>query len=293
MSNINLIKWHHETDTTIVNSIIPVDLYYTSIDIIDSPNKKIYVQTEPDAINPCYNYLRKNKDKFDYIACYDPDQVPSNKTIHLICGGCWINKEDYLNIDTSIKKFQISNLCGKKKYTKAHYLRIFLYLNQLELNQYPITFFRTPLHGHGSGGDILPEINNNPFIGVEHSAKIDLFREFQFSIVIENSRERHYFSEKIIDCLITKTIPIYYGCENISDYFVTDGWIILETDNIVEELHEKLKLLDEDYYKKYEKIIEHNYQKAITYNSVYKNSYKALNNIPYINIDNNNAPSFG
>ena len=38
------------------------------------------------------------------------------------------------------------------------------------------------------------------------------------------------FTEKITDCFMTGTIPIYYGIENIGDYFNPDG-IILLTDN--------------------------------------------------------------
>jgi hypothetical protein len=66
-------------------------------------------------------------------------------------------------------------------------------------------------------------------LGSSDSSKIEIFETYMFSIVIENSRQIHYFTEKIIDCLLTKTIPIYYGCPNISDYFDTSGWIILET----------------------------------------------------------------
>jgi FkbM family methyltransferase len=159
-------------------------------------------------------------------------------------------------------------------------------MNQLMLSNYPIELFKVPSDGHGTiNKQILPDINNNKTIRSEHSAKIDLFKTFQFSIVIENCREYGYFSEKIIDCLITKTIPIYYGCENISDYFNTDGWIILETDDIVTELKEKLQILNANYYHRYKNVIEENYKKAITYSSCVDNLYNSMSKIPYISID--------
>ena len=111
---------------------------------------------------------------------------------------------------------------------------------------------------------------------------------FQYSIIIENSREAGYFSEKLIDCLITKTIPIYYGCENISEYFNTDGWIILSSDDIVQELYEKLALLNENYYNKYANIIEKNYKKALNHTCVLTTSFEAMNKIPYINVNISN-----
>jgi hypothetical protein len=80
--------------------------------------------------------------------------------------------------------------------------------------------------------------------------------------VIENSRQNNYFSEKLIDCLITKTIPIFYGAPNISSYFNTTGWIILENENIDECLN-KIDCLNDIYYSKYIDIIEENYQECI------------------------------
>lgn len=42
--------------------------------------------------------------------------------------------------------------------------------------------------------------------------------DYKFSIAIENCVEENYFTEKITDCLLTDTVPIYYGCPNIEKY---------------------------------------------------------------------------
>jgi hypothetical protein len=42
---------------------------------------------------------------------------------------------------------------------------------------------------------------------------------------VESSSETEIFTERLIDCLVTKTIPIYWGCPNISDFFDTSYWI--------------------------------------------------------------------
>ena len=44
------------------------------------------------------------------------------------------------------------------------------------------------------------------------------------------------FTEKITDCLMTGTIPIYYGIKNIGDYFNPDGIITLTDDFKIEDL---------------------------------------------------------
>ena len=67
-----------------------------------------------------------------------------------------------------------------------------------------------------------------------------------------------------MDCIITKTIPIYYGCENIGEYFDTTGWIILEDENnFLQELYNKLHTLNESYYITHYPTIIKNYEKAI------------------------------
>jgi len=49
--------------------------------------------------------------------------------------------------------------------------------------------------------------------------KYELYDGYQFHICIENVRSNHYFSEKIINALMTNTTPIYLGCVNIDSYF--------------------------------------------------------------------------
>lgn len=59
--------------------------------------------------------------------------------------------------------------------------------------------------------------------------KSDGLARYRFSVIIENSREVNYFTEKLIDAILCRTIPIYWGCPNIGDYFDTRGMIICET----------------------------------------------------------------
>ncbi|MFV0445254.1 MAG: hypothetical protein ACK5Q5_16880, partial [Planctomycetaceae bacterium] len=42
--------------------------------------------------------------------------------------------------------------------------------------------------------------------------KRDALAPFRFSIAMENASSNLYFTEKLVDCLLLETIPIYYGC---------------------------------------------------------------------------------
>jgi hypothetical protein len=64
--------------------------------------------------------------------------------------------------------------------------------------------------------------------------KRDALTDYEFSIAIENCIEDSYFTEKITDCFLTDTTPIYYGCKNISEFF--DSVYTLSTLNQTYEL---------------------------------------------------------
>ena len=51
---------------------------------------------------------------------------------------------------------------------------------------------------------------------------------FRSSLCIENSNEKNYISEKFYDCILTNTIPIYYGCSNIKDIWNFGGYFNIE-----------------------------------------------------------------
>jgi hypothetical protein len=45
------------------------------------------------------------------------------------------------------------------------------------------------------------------------------YESYMLSICIENYRHPHYFSEKITNCFVYNTTPIYFGCIEIDTYF--------------------------------------------------------------------------
>ena len=118
----------------------------------------------------------------------------------------------------------------------------------------------------------MPVYGDNPMV---HEDKSVIFLDYQFSIAIENSRQKYYFTEKLLDCLVTKTIPIYYGCSNIADYFDTRGWILLETLDVDEFVYKVHNFLPK--YEDCADTIEHNYREALKYADLGTNIHRAIN----------------
>lgn len=66
--------------------------------------------------------------------------------------------------------------------------------------------------------------------------KVDALKDYCFSIVMENATYANMFTEKITDCFMTGTIPVYYGINNIGDFFDTNGIITLTDEFKIEDL---------------------------------------------------------
>ena len=93
--------------------------------------------------------------------------------------------------------------------------------------------------------------------GTQVDLKSDTLNSYMFSIAMENSIDDFYYTEKIIDCFITKNVPIYRGAKNIGDFFDARGIIqwtnISELQDILEGIsperyQEMLPYINKNYY---------------------------------------------
>ena len=68
--------------------------------------------------------------------------------------------------------------------------------------------------------------------------KYEGLQNYKYSICIENCRKENYFTEKFTDAILCWTIPIYYGCSNISNFFPKDSYyeIDITKDNCYEDV---------------------------------------------------------
>lgn len=71
---------------------------------------------------------------------------------------------------------------------------------------------------------------------------------YRFSIAMENTQRAYYFTEKIIDCFLVDTVPIYWGSPSIKEVFDSRGIIFFNTlgelhqilDSLTAEKHEQM-----------------------------------------------------
>jgi hypothetical protein len=113
-------------------------------------------------------------------------------------------------IEPIIKKTRIMSIAlSKKKFAPGHMYRHIL-VNRIVQEKLPIY-----IYGRGANEYKSP-YNMGVFDDLEP------YETYMYSICIENYRTPQYFSEKILNPIMCNCMPIYYGCENISQYLDKD-----------------------------------------------------------------------
>jgi len=159
-------------------------------------------------------------DEFDEIFTFREDFLNLNNKFKFVPYHCsWIQ---YENRNVYEKNKNLSIIVSEKKQTEGHILR-----HQI------VERYKKDIDIYGRGYKFV-------------SDKLDALKDYRFSIVVENTKKNYYFTEKLLDCFVTGTIPIYWGCPKIGDFFNEKGII---TFNNIDELNEIIINLSDDKYK--------------------------------------------
>jgi hypothetical protein len=236
---INIAKDLNSIDCSLFIDDIPQTQEHLS-------NLNILILLEPNEYFGLHDWAIQNQNLFSIILTWS-DKVLNNceNATFLPFGTTWLIPEQYVKNYT--KNFQVSHVRGNLLKTYGHTLR-HEYHNRVNELKLP--------HKSWETAGIREKIETCAV------AKCELFGDAQYGVVIENTSHRGYFTEKIMEMFLFKTIPVYWGCSNIGDFFNKEG--IITFDN-VDDLIYKLNNLDENYYDSIKEIIEENYNKAMNY----------------------------
>tara|TARA_R110000796_G_scaffold128557_2_gene244216 strand:- start:213 stop:1067 length:855 start_codon:yes stop_codon:yes gene_type:complete len=176
--------------------------------------------------------LIEKQDFFDLILAWHPEVLKNCSNAVKVEIGMLSNTLDcgIHGAFTKDLKNEISFITSDKAYAPGHVLRQFIYSllkNNPVINSFEVRNLRTP-----------PRIDSLD----------EMFTNAAFHICVENYRHDNYFTEKIMNCFSTMTIPIYWGAPNIGDYFNEKGIISF---NDLEELKHILTTLTPEHYEQY------------------------------------------
>lgn len=162
---------------------------------------------EPVAIHGRHmQWLRRGHKRFHKVLCSNPALLAAIPNGVLFPLGCtWVG--DWTALDTT-KTRACSLIASAKRALEGHALR-------------------HAMADYAKAEGLEVDIMGG---GYKHfTLKSDGLAPYRFSVVIENVREANYFTEKLIDAVLCKTVPIYWGCPNLSDFMDTSGMILCET----------------------------------------------------------------
>lgn len=221
------------------NDIIVYTDNFLNTPTIGSTEKSFAWLIEPTCIlNHTYQNITKieNESRYSKIFTHDKYLLEKNEKYVLIpFGGSWIEVKDFSLYD---KNKNISIVASKKNQTDGHKLR------------------HEVINKFGHNIDLFG-FSYNPI-----SYKLESLKDYRFQIVVENCKKDYWFTEKLIDCFVTGTIPIYWGCQSIGNFFNTNGII---TFNNLDELNDILNNInEEDYFSKI-KSVEENFHLSKKY----------------------------
>lgn len=61
--------------------------------------------------------------------------------------------------------------------------------------------------------------------------KWDVLAPYYFSLAVENNSGPDMWTEKLADCFLSWSVPFYYGCTNLDQYFPRDAYIPIDIRN--------------------------------------------------------------
>ena len=235
-------KWDIRID---IQTDKPCELYVDRFPLKPKEGIRILWCVEPNEVSRLRNHVINRYKEFDLILTWHKevlDTCPNAKLFPF--GTSWILDFDL----TKEKEYCITSIVGGKTITQYQIMRQGL----PKINEMVSTI---PIHLFNS--------KNEPYTGTplidryiqDSEIKNELFYS-QFHIAIENMSSYNWFTEKLIDCFQTKTIPIYLGCPNIGDFFDTRGMFIVKNlDDITnvcnsittETYHQMLPYIQENY----------------------------------------------
>jgi hypothetical protein len=167
------------------------------------------VTTEPPTIT---SYGRKFCRQFAHVLTSQPPQaLPHPNRIYSQTGNLWFNGlsfDELLHPKLPEKTEIISTVCSTKQQKHTIHNARARFTEWLQERLPDLTRV-----GHG-----------HRFVKEKHEVLVP----YRFHLAIENYIGPHHWTEKLSDPFLSMSVPIYYGCPNIADYFPEDSYVAID-----------------------------------------------------------------
>ncbi|WP_316851318.1 glycosyltransferase family 10 domain-containing protein [Pedobacter agri] len=202
---------------------------------VDCPMENIFFMT--DEAHPYKTYHKKFLSQFHaIITCRNDIEHKNIISTHEI--NTWHIPNTYEELFSHkeiIKSKEISVVCSDLTDLPGHKAR-FAFVNKL------IGHFKDKLDIYGRGFNPIDD-------------KLIALMPYKYSIAIENSAIDGYFTEKISECYLTHTLPIYYGAPDIENYFDSNSLLKIDITDYRKSVQNIEELLESNSWKSKEHLL--------------------------------------
>jgi len=188
-----------ETDYCVILEDIPSQ-YKGRIDY----RRTIYIQLEPPWITKKNNFIEKQDlfSRVTYASMWGTAMWWS-----------YIPFNHFAKHHSFSKTKNFSCLISNKQVTEGH-------CNRLKfLNEYQKKYNNLDRYGRGTSKEL------------SRADTAFAFKHYQYSLVCENGQYKNYATEKLFDCFLNWSMPIYWGATNVYDYFPKDSLYTIDVIN--------------------------------------------------------------
>lgn len=119
-----------------------------------------------------------------------------------------------------------------------------------------VTSSTTELSGHRKRMSFLKLLKENISFNLygkgfeQIEDKWNALAPYRYSLAVENTKSEYYWTEKISDCFLSWTMPIYYGCSKIGDYFPKESYLEIDIEKPKEAANIIKEAIEENKWKK-------------------------------------------
>mgnify|MGYP003631052764 FL=1 len=210
---------------------------------VECPVKIAWLIEPYDLLPQAYDIVTRFEEHFDFVFTYEKtliDRDPKKYIFHP-CDTSGIELESYKLHE---KNKLVSMIYSEKTWLFGHRLRHIVAKSLLPKMKYDKV-------------DLMGRATERPV-----RLKSESLNDYMFQITIENAKRHNYFADKIYDCFVTATIPIYWGAPNIGDFFDERGILSF---NLPNELEKILYSLTEEKYHSMYKYVKKNHEEVMKY----------------------------
>lgn len=200
-------------------------------------NNTLLITSEPSTIKV---YGKRYTDQFGIVlTTQEPWAIKHQNAIHSQCGYRWFygigsrsmkSFDQIKNNPPTDKTRVISTVCSQKKQKNTVHAARYAFTQKLKAHLPELDVF-----GRG-----VREIED----------KAEALDSYKYHVVIENFSGLHHWSEKLADSFLGHTLPLYYGCSNVDEYFPSDSIIKIDPYKVDESIEIIKSALSENEYEK-------------------------------------------